>query len=1074
MAAPNPYLIYIELFLSDGVTRPNQNQIARVNAYDVNGATVTWQGQCGFNPATGGWFPVYMQNVSLFSPPRDQPNLRFEVVNTAEQIVHTTQVFATIPNQSTVRIVIGVGAVLVGGGSNPNWQVTGHVRTAFGAPVSPGSVIAYDVTNGVVVTLGTATLTADGAYSITYSQSSFANNGAPHSQPNLRVKAFDSLGRVIAESNVIVATSNQILDLTVEEAPGTLQYRVFGNVENQLALPVSGISLQAFHVAWLAGGITEVALGTATSGAGGAYEILYQPPAPSGTPTACSTPSGKINLLVYARDGATTLATSTVILDASREERVDLAVDRVSVGSASEYERVHAALSACLGSTDTQRMDALNQLNARPEYLSFVAQASAQSEELVRAYTRAWLIAAEINTKVQPAGAPAVLSRPMAADVVYGLLRITNAANLVELLNVSPEEFFEAMIRAVHEGVIAATREADLYPSAAFNNLSLIDDWRTILMRLLARNPSSNEAGSWQQQLLSLVFPDWSEFPELLSATGTGFSGDTTATHQNHNVPMPASVVAGDLLLVLFANDGSASVTTPSGWTQLWTTPAGTTTAVRFGGYAKVAAGSEGGTTVNFVTSAAEQAAAQVYRISKESWSGVLTGPSGIVVASPATGTGTFPNPPLLTISPPNYPSTRLLFIACAAHDREYLQGATQPGGGYTPSPALRTGSSANTGACTILSARRTVEGEPQSDDPGTFSFLTGDDWVAMTLAIRPFSQLSKREAVIAAHFDSAGSFPDMIASLKASGQLSDAEVKNLTFVFELYERVGRFFPIVESIYGAKASRGWVTVADLATVTLDSGPAGAGWLSFAGGASAIPADIPGSNNDERVAVYAARLLALFGEAAPDERFVFQMAADAAFQPVTNFIAAHPTFNLYDTNVDRFIQENAITIPDAERAQIKQIQRVFRITPHFDAAKELIGAGYDSAVKIAAREEGQFIADNESILGGVTAARDIFRAADHTATEVLSTLAKYHQDLTDVGGMASIPGPVDFTVIDPTHSLVDVDEEPNPDTRKFPNWVTLFGSLNQCACKRCQTVLSPGAYLVDLIQFCTAA
>jgi hypothetical protein len=53
MAAPNPYFIYVELFKAEGVTRPNQNEIARVRAYDVNGAVVTWEGESAFNPNTG-------------------------------------------------------------------------------------------------------------------------------------------------------------------------------------------------------------------------------------------------------------------------------------------------------------------------------------------------------------------------------------------------------------------------------------------------------------------------------------------------------------------------------------------------------------------------------------------------------------------------------------------------------------------------------------------------------------------------------------------------------------------------------------------------------------------------------------------------------------------------------------------------------------------------------------------------------------------------------------------------------------------------------------------------------------
>src|SRR5262245_52083808 len=150
MPAANPYVIYIELFKADGVTRPNQNEIARVKAFDVNGATVTDEGQSGFNPSTGGWLPIYMQNIAAFSPPRDQRELKFEVWNTAEQLVYTTSVFSAIPSGSTVKIVIGVSATIIPGG----WTVTGHVRQANGAPVGSGTAMAFDVTNGSSVQVG--------------------------------------------------------------------------------------------------------------------------------------------------------------------------------------------------------------------------------------------------------------------------------------------------------------------------------------------------------------------------------------------------------------------------------------------------------------------------------------------------------------------------------------------------------------------------------------------------------------------------------------------------------------------------------------------------------------------------------------------------------------------------------------------------------------------------------------------------------------------------------------------------------------------------------------------------------
>jgi hypothetical protein len=94
----------------------------------------------------------------------------------------------------------------------------------------------------------------------------------------------------------------------------------------------------------------------------------------------------------------------------------------------------------------------------------------------------------------------------------------------------------------------------------------------------------------------------------VVSVTQTTFSSDATA----HLVAMPTTVVAGELLVAFIAFDGAPTITTPTGWTATVNAPA---TGVRGTIYTKIALGTEGGTTVDFVTSVAEQAAAQVYRI---------------------------------------------------------------------------------------------------------------------------------------------------------------------------------------------------------------------------------------------------------------------------------------------------------------------------------------------------------------------------------------------------------------------------------------------------------------------------
>jgi hypothetical protein len=207
--------------------------------------------------------------------------------------------------------------------------------------------------------------------------------------------------------------------------------------------------------------------------------------------------------------------------------------------------------------------------------------------------------------------------------------------------------------------------------------------------------------------------------PVVASVTETEFGTDTT----DHNVNMPATVDAGDLLIVLFTNDGSATVTTPGGWTQLASTANG---AVRLSVYYKIAAGAEGGTTVNFVTSASEQAAAQVYRITD--WHG--TTPPEISTA--VTGTSTAPNP--ASLNPAGWDVADTLWLAVAGQDRGDQSGTTAYPASYTDGTS--TLSSSTIESCRTLSARRVLAAA--SENPGAFTIPVTEEWVAFTIAVRP------------------------------------------------------------------------------------------------------------------------------------------------------------------------------------------------------------------------------------------------------------------------------------------------------------------------------------------------
>lgn len=133
-----------------------------------------------------------------------------------------------------------------------------------------------------------------------------------------------------------------------------------------------------------------------------------------------------------------------------------------------------------------------------------------------------------------------------------------------------------------------------------------------------------------------------SGFPQLLSITQTSFASAGTS----HAASMPAVVNAGDLLVAIVSSDGSSSgsaVATPSGWTAGATAHVGVIT-VRLSVFYMVAAGTEGGTTVNFATTDSEEANIAVFRYAASTVNGA--------VGSAAQSNSSSMSPPSPTLAP--------------------------------------------------------------------------------------------------------------------------------------------------------------------------------------------------------------------------------------------------------------------------------------------------------------------------------------------------------------------------------------------------------------------------------------
>jgi hypothetical protein len=216
-----------------------------------------------------------------------------------------------------------------------------------------------------------------------------------------------------------------------------------------------------------------------------------------------------------------------------------------------------------------------------------------------------------------------------------------------------------------------------------------------------------------------------------------------------------------------------------------------------------------------------------------------------------------------------------------------------------------------------------------------------------------------------------------------------------------------------------------------------------------------PSADPALTDDQRaVKAYASTLTSIIADAMPTAVLAHQVIADDS-QPADlrtffkNVAATDTDFDLRAGLTDSAQLSGLLGgVADQDRtiAEVGTIKRLFNITPDYDHLTVLKSAGLDSARAIDELGAGVFIARHAADLGGATQALMYAeKAAQISATS--TALYTSYSTMFDTMPMYVLPA---F------------------DTSGRPDLETLFGSIDSCACEDCQTVLSPAAYLAELL------
>ena len=241
------------------------------------------------------------------------------------------------------------------------------------------------------------------------------------------------------------------------------------------------------------------------------------------------------------------------------------------------------------------------------------------------------------------------------------------------------------------------------------------------------------------------------------------------------------------------------------------------------------------------------------------------------------------------------------------------------------------------------------------------------------------------------------------------------------------------------------------------------------WTPLIG--QSVPAGTPGATPQEQATNYASWLAAQVRLSFPTATLAQKVKsgaiplanAQAHADEAADFLAAHQAEFVFGVEtVDAYIARNNLTPSKAAVYHLRRLQRAYQMTSTDHAMSALLASGIDSAFAITRYDADGFARAFGDKVGGADAARAIHARARqiHGVTLNVATSYATQRVASSFGRASGMLWP----------SLVGGNGANGPKPVASATLENLFGSLDTCGCDDCESLLSPAAYLVDLLHY----
>ncbi len=289
-------------------------------------------------------------------------------------------------------------------------------------------------------------------------------------------------------------------------------------------------------------------------------------------------------------------------------------------------------------------------------------------------------------------------------------------------------------------------------------------------------------------------------------------------------------------------------------------------------------------------------------------------------------------------------------------------------------------------------------------------------------------------------------------------------EVLSIRRTLELGALVKNHVPMIEAIDQKLSSRNQPQITSLAQLELKD------WLELIEGAgeNTVPPNILPSKNESPARLYAREIFERVQRRYPTIALAAvvereRIAPEQLQKPLAQFFRNSSSLDLVKTNLGTWLEENGEEAfqgvnPVAQMQTIKQVermQRVLRISRDPSTSATMMIAGLDSAAKIHALGRSQTI-DLLRQRGVSPLESDrIYSVGSMRYAASIGLLLQFNSQLRGIYPAATGPAAPFGDTIDSA-------------IKRHPSLANLFGSQDACAVDPCTSILSPVAYLSDIL------